>query len=94
MPASALVHLVEAIEEQDDIGRFVRECCQPGGSTPGGLLYQSFVTWCAGNAIRQPPNNTRFGRRLTEMGYPADKKDAKRPRGLTVRTAFVAQMAA
>jgi phage/plasmid-associated DNA primase len=85
MPASALLHLAEAIEEQDDVARFVRDCCQPGGSTKAGTLYESFVAWCQRNNVKQPPTSTKFGRRLNEMGYPViDPKANTRCRPLTV----------
>jgi putative DNA primase/helicase len=84
MPAGALAHLAEAIEEQDVIAQFVAACCKPEGATPGGMLYEAFVMWCQRNAIKVPPTSTKFGRRLTEMGFPANKSSARRERQLKV----------
>lgn len=86
-PMTALDPFMDAIIEQDHVGRFVRECCEARGRTPGGQLYEAFVAWCQRNNITGAaiPTATKFGRRLNDMGHEANKASARRERPLSLR---------
>lgn len=71
---------------QDSVFSWVADSCahHPPG-TRARMLYESFVGWCKNNAIPQPPTETRWGRRLTELGFPPVERRDGRYRLLRVR---------
>jgi hypothetical protein len=87
MAAEALTPFAEAVTEQDHVARFVHDGCEPKGSTPGGQLYEAFVAWGVRNNLARSEimTNTKFGTRLTQMGYPANKHSAGRNRPLSLK---------
>lgn len=66
--------------EQDPVQQWLTDLCEPyEPGTRSGELYRSFVGWCRDAGIRDSarPTLTRWGRRLTALGYPADaRRDA------------------
>jgi hypothetical protein len=73
---------------QDSVFSWVADSCahHPSG-TRARMLYESFVGWCKNNAIPQPPTETRWGRRLTELGFPPVERRDGRYRLLRIRGA-------
>ena len=65
--------IAEAIgAEQDVVRQWVESETEP--YPPGvsaALLYEAFVAWCRRNDVRESLTQTAWGRRLTELGFPA-----------------------
>ena len=61
--------------EQDTLGAFIAECCEedPDAYVAVTALYHAFSEWCKEQSER-PLAKTEFGSRLTEKGYPAERK--------------------
>lgn len=91
MPLSELEVFADAIIDQDTVGQFVRDCCEAKGETPGGQLYEAYVSWCQRNAVRVPATNTAFGRRLNDMRHQARKTGGIMVRPLSVRPVVQSQ---
>lgn len=80
----------------DQVSQFVSACCKTGegyaeASEEVGKLYQSYTEWAAVTGHRQPVTETKFGRRMEQLGYRRDKVDGKRHRfglALMVRAAW------
>jgi len=87
MPLAAMERLADAVLDQDHISRFVRDACELKGRTAAAFLYEAFVAWCQRNNIGhgEIPSITKFGRRLTKMGYESDKSSPTRDRPLSLR---------
>lgn len=47
----------------------------PAG-TRAGLLRENFVAWCKRQGLSTYPSETKWGRRLNELGYPMSGRDA------------------
>jgi DNA polymerase I-like protein with 3'-5' exonuclease and polymerase domains/phage/plasmid-associated DNA primase len=83
--AAAPVHIRDRADlvaaEQDVVGQWVTEMCEPyEPGTKAGVLHEQFVSWCRNNGIRDGsrPGAHRWGRRLTDLGYPPDhRRDGK-----------------
>lgn len=75
--------------DQDVIERWVTEECEPSDPMPSRALYKNFVASCkdAGIAPQAIPNETRWGRRLSELGYPSAHSRTGWFRRLRVRPA-------
>jgi putative DNA primase/helicase len=61
-------------EEQDTIGRFIRECCQTGKkymTCKASRLYAAYERWAHDNN-HEVLSQKRFGGYLTAHGYPGD----------------------
>lgn len=59
--------------EQDPVQRWLTALCEPyAPGTKAASLYESFVAWCRANAVRDSnlPTQTKWGRRVTELGFP------------------------
>jgi P4 family phage/plasmid primase-like protien len=71
---------------QDPTRLWVEEMCEafPDGTSVSDLRRQ-FVAWCRDMNIRNIPNDTVWGTRLTKLGYPATHRRNGRYRGLRVR---------
>jgi hypothetical protein len=87
MPPEALTPFAEAVTDQDRVADFVREACEPKGSTAAGQLYEAYVAWGARNNLSRSEIVTKqmFGRRLTAMGYEANLRSSTRDRPLSLR---------
>jgi putative DNA primase/helicase len=62
-------------EEQDTIGRFIRECCHTGEEymqCKASILYAAYERWANDNN-HEVLNQKRFGSYLTAHGYPSDE---------------------
>jgi putative DNA primase/helicase len=66
-------------DEEDNVGRFLRECCAlaGGGRAPQKQLYDAYKAWCTetGENWAGP---TSFGTRLQDRGYVKGKSGATR----------------
>jgi len=62
-------------EDMDRLGDFITECCTVGTrcQSRASALYDLYKTWCALNG-EEAMNQTRFGRQLTDRGYPSDSE--------------------
>lgn len=74
--------------DESAVGRFVDECCTPGGWVAAKDLFNAWKRWCFANG-EEHGTQTSFGRRLSELYddagtqlYPRDQL----PSGLRVRT--------
>ena len=61
-------------DEMDLVGRFIADCCVVGPDVFVGAtaVYKRFKQWCE-EAGERAPNQTRFGSRLTDMGFDSEK---------------------
>jgi P4 family phage/plasmid primase-like protien len=76
----------ELATEQDPIGRWVEDMCEPWETgTKASDLYRAFVGWCRDMNIRAVPNLTVWGKRLNQKGFPALERRDGRYRALRVR---------
>jgi len=81
LTAAAPEHIRDRAElvaaDQDPIGQWVAEACEayePG--TRAGTLHEQFVAWCRNNGIKDGvrPTMTKWGRRLSDLGYPPEHR--------------------
>jgi Poxvirus D5 protein-like len=88
----ALTPFADAIIEQDHVAEFVRECCEIKGHTGGGQLYEAFVAWGLRNNLSHADimSRTKFGTRLSKMGYESNKSSPTRDRPLTLKAGMFA----
>ncbi len=74
VPESVRGATAEYRTEEDVVDRFIQDRCRTGGHTMVGErasnLYEAYRRWC-GEEGEVALNNTRFGRILTEKGYPS-----------------------
>lgn len=80
-PAAVQSSVDEMSAAQDPVREWVTSCTVPADpGTPGRELYKAFCAWIEQSAMyRRAPqvSETRFGRSLTDQGYPAAKHDGK-----------------
>ncbi|MBI1897622.1 MAG: hypothetical protein HYS04_14015 [Acidobacteria bacterium] len=74
-PCSRASHRSSTREENDQLGRFIEECCVVADSLSGKArqLYECYRTWAEGageNAITE----TLFGRRLKDRGFAKERR--------------------
>jgi P4 family phage/plasmid primase-like protien len=81
LTAAAPEHIRDRAElvatEQEPVAQWVHEACASDEyGTRGGVLHEQFVAWCRNNGIRDGarPSMTKWGRRLTELGYPPEHR--------------------
>lgn len=94
---AAPAYVQEAAEQialmQDTSGIWLTEATERYESgTRSHSLYEYFVGWCKNSAITQIPSETRWGRRLTELGYPPEKQRDGNYRLLRIRPAVSYQI--
>lgn len=67
--------------ESDVLGEWIEDCCVilPTAKAPYASLYRSYKVWCEGFG-HQPLSSQRFGRLLTERGFPRTRSAAARAR--------------
>jgi len=60
--------------EMDNIGRFIKECCEVGEyfRTPSSELYEAYKAWAEDVGV-EVLSSQSFGRRLTELGFEAQR---------------------
>jgi DNA polymerase I-like protein with 3'-5' exonuclease and polymerase domains/phage/plasmid-associated DNA primase len=79
LTAAAPEHIRDRAEliaaEQEPTGQWVATMCEPyePGSRSGDL-YKTFVAWCRDMNVKSVPTLTKWGKRLTETGYPPDQR--------------------
>lgn len=81
----------EIILAQDMTGTWVADETEPWAQgTRAGDLYKNFVASCRDRGTRPEavPNETKWGRRLTELGFPSDRRRDGKYRPLRVRTTW------
>lgn len=87
-PAALVAFTHELAATQDPIAEWVEECTRPDEhGTKARELYRAFAAWHEGSAVhrRRPlATETRWGRRLNELGYPAMRRAVANFRGLVV----------
>jgi P4 family phage/plasmid primase-like protien len=72
----------EYAESEDDVGQWIKECCNKVTETwgePGSKLYRSYQSWCADNGI-EPKTGTAFGAALGKNGFPLHRTKSLRKR--------------
>jgi P4 family phage/plasmid primase-like protien len=85
-PLSVLVQVAGLADDQDVIKNWVEECCTPSDQGQrAGELFRNFVDWCRQMGVRNAPNVTRWGRELTDLGYPSNHDRGGKRRPLTLR---------
>lgn len=79
-PPAVLAATEEYRTEADPIGLWLAERCVKGDlcKARAGDLYQDYLAWLPGAVGGAPATQTSFGRRLTEMGFPASRDAADR----------------
>lgn len=85
MTAAAPEHIRDRADliaaEQDPVAQWLADMCEP--YTPGtraGALHSAFVGWCRDSGIRDGvrPNLHKWGKALSDLGYPPDhRRDGK-----------------
>lgn len=63
--------------DQEPVGQWLAEACEPyEPGTKAGTLHEQFVAWCRNNGIKDGarPTMTKWGRRLTDLGYPPEHR--------------------
>jgi len=79
-PPKSIVTASDAYrEEQDTVGRFLRECCtvRPGTTATKEELYRAFFTWSESEGLTPPLGKQLFGKALKVRGI----KDSRRAHG-------------
>lgn len=61
-------------EERDPVGEFAKACIARtvGAKVQANKVYAAYSDWCAMNGLK-PWQQTRFGMRMNDMGFPKDK---------------------
>lgn len=74
--------------EMDDVGRFVKECCETGvpldRSSPSVNIFEAYGVWSATENLT-PMSSTMFGKKLTSLGYTNHRHKSGPMRDVTVR---------
>jgi DNA polymerase I-like protein with 3'-5' exonuclease and polymerase domains len=75
------------VEDQLLAGKWLEDCTPHEAGTRSRTLYQNFVGWCRNMSIPQggTPSETRWGRDLNKLGYPAIKRADGNYRALAPR---------
>lgn len=89
-PPKAITDATEAyFAEMDPIGQFLLEACEFGDDFTEGAtdMYNAYKKWCEGR--EEPLNQTRFGRRLKDMGHDVAKSHGVKKRfGIRLKTEY------
>ncbi|MES9819569.1 MAG: phage/plasmid primase, P4 family [Candidatus Thiodiazotropha sp.] len=74
-PQSVLDATGEYRAGQDDVGRWIDDCCFLASAyeATAARLYDSYTEWCDEEGLRHPITKRRFGERLTERGLSPKK---------------------
>lgn len=80
-PAAVLDATAEYREEMDLMADFLGESCLVADQArvPAGLLYEAYGNWCKRSGVHAVSSN-KFGRLMTERGFPIDKKTSRHMR--------------
>jgi P4 family phage/plasmid primase-like protien len=87
-PEAGKTAVAEIRESQDHVLAWLNEECEPHeAGTRSRELYKAFADSCRKMAMHPGgiPTETRWGRRLNELGYPSMKREDANYRGLRVR---------
>lgn len=78
-PAAVQVATQAYAESQDDVRRFIDECCDPAASASGAftttVLHSAYTEWAQGENIHPAHvlGRAKFGQSLDRLGYPGMK---------------------
>lgn len=87
-PTEVLAAIEEYRAEMDPIGDFIVDRCvvDPRCSSKAGRLYEAFCDWFKTVAGGEPMTPHAFGKRLSALGYPAERtSQERRRRGIGLR---------
>lgn len=80
-PESVLKETRSYAEEEDQLGRFLEDCCHLGGAPQVRMetkkLRAAYEAWCVGEGVRPLPASP-FGRELKARGIDSEKSNSKR----------------